>query len=101
MTGQMQEMTDHRILEALDQIRNAKFTLQMDFSDMMTEYLLLLHGQSLTQLLLRDMSKLGSIILAKEIRSSVLGVILTKKNGRAMTYQWKSIKSILHTVPLF
>ena len=48
VTEQMQELTDHRI-------RNPKFTLQMNFSDMMTEYLHLQHYQSLTQFLLRDM----------------------------------------------
>ena len=54
-TGQMQEMPDHRMLEMLDRIRNAKFTPQMDFSDMMTEYQPLQHGQSLIQFLIRDM----------------------------------------------
>ena len=48
-------MSDHRIVEVLDPIRNIKCTLQMDFSDMMTEYQPLQHGQSLTQSILRDM----------------------------------------------
>ena len=51
----MQEMADHRMLEVLDRIRNVKFTMQMDFSDMMTEYQPLQHGQSLTQSILKDM----------------------------------------------
>ena len=45
-------MTDHLILEFSDRIQNAKFTQQMDFIDMITEYLPLLHDQSLTQFLL-------------------------------------------------
>ena len=55
VTKQMQEMTDHQILDDLDRIRIPKFTLQMDFSDMMIEYLHLQHGPNLTQFLLRDM----------------------------------------------
>ena len=33
------QLTDHRILEDPDRIQNPKFTLQMDFLDMMTGYL--------------------------------------------------------------
>ena len=97
----MQEMADHRMLEVLDRIRNVKFTMQMDFSDMMTEYQPLQHGQSLTQSILKDMRKLVFITLAKGIRLSVPGVILTLQSGRPTTSQWKSTRSILLTVPLF
>ena len=61
LTSERADRTDARnarssdAIDVLGQIRNVKFTPQMDFLDMMTEYQPLQHGQSLTQFLLRDM----------------------------------------------